>query len=166
MTEDERAHRAGQERDGESDEREQQRDGRVRRIGEEHAREVVRRRGAIGVEVVELDRRAHHRGGDDRAHRRLSRPSERMRALPRQRRGAAPRFRFRFDRGHESPSFCVAICKTLLFGRVRDVMCVALPHRQGWILGIRCCARRALAAAPCWVRTYSLACDRAHEVSI
>lgn len=49
--------------------------------------------------------------------------------------------------------------KTLLFGRVRDVMCVALPHRQGWILGYT----NQLADGEIIIRTI---CSRATMVSL
>ena len=64
VAEDQRADRAGDERDRERDQAEQQRDGRVGGVREEHGREVVRRGGAVGVEVIEFDGRADHRGGD------------------------------------------------------------------------------------------------------
>lgn len=96
MPEDERTDRPREERDGERDEREQQRDGRVRGVGEEHVREIVRRGGAVRVEIVELNRRAHHGCGDDRAHRRA--------CCARRRPGecGCGGFRLCFDCGHEN----------------------------------------------------------------
>ena len=67
VTEQQRAERAGQERDGEGDEGEQRGEEGILlgHVGEEDHSEVARRGDRIAVVVVELDGGAHHRGSDD-----------------------------------------------------------------------------------------------------